>query len=406
MSKITLTPNAAGTGTFTVASPNSNTNRTLTLPDSAGELLTKTGDGSALTGISPFKPVAVTGTTPSLDLGAYNYFRQTLTADTTLTFASVPTDARWSYTFNAVLANPYDLTAATTEILNSFSVNAQDYLPSGLFFKPDGTKMYMVGDANNNVNEYDLSTAWDISTAAYLQLFSVAGKETFPYEVFFSPDGVYMYVCGESSKSVHQYTLSTAWDISSAVFTRSLSVTAYETVPQGLYFTDDGLKMYIAGSNGDEVNQWTLSTAWDISTATWLQLFSVASQETAPSSLTFSSDGLSMFVIGTTSDNVNEYALSTAWDISTASFTVLFAFGSETLPRGMFFKSDGASIFIVGEGSDTVREYLTSGVATLTLPASVQNPPTSAILSSNTVTYEFSTLDGGTNVYLINEEVL
>jgi hypothetical protein len=72
----------------------------------------------------------------------------------------------------------------------------------------------------------------------------------------------------------------------------------------------------------------------------------------------------------------------------------------------MFFKSDGASIFIVGEGSDTVREYLTSGVATLTLPASVQNPPTSAILASNTVTYEFSTLDGGTNVYLISEEVL
>ena len=39
MSKITLTPNASGTGTFTIASPNSNTNRTLTLPDAAGELL-------------------------------------------------------------------------------------------------------------------------------------------------------------------------------------------------------------------------------------------------------------------------------------------------------------------------------------------------------------------------------
>lgn len=51
MSKITLTPNDQGTGTFTIASPNSNTNRTLTLPDSAGTLLTATGDGSSLTGI-------------------------------------------------------------------------------------------------------------------------------------------------------------------------------------------------------------------------------------------------------------------------------------------------------------------------------------------------------------------
>ena len=38
MSKIALTPDASGTGTFTIASPNSNTSRTLTLPDAAGEL--------------------------------------------------------------------------------------------------------------------------------------------------------------------------------------------------------------------------------------------------------------------------------------------------------------------------------------------------------------------------------
>lgn len=44
MSKIALTPNASGTGTFTIASPNSNTNRTLTLPDEAGTVLTDVSD--------------------------------------------------------------------------------------------------------------------------------------------------------------------------------------------------------------------------------------------------------------------------------------------------------------------------------------------------------------------------
>jgi hypothetical protein len=38
MSNIALTPNASGTGTFTLASPNSNTNRTLTLPDATGTM--------------------------------------------------------------------------------------------------------------------------------------------------------------------------------------------------------------------------------------------------------------------------------------------------------------------------------------------------------------------------------
>jgi hypothetical protein len=36
MSKIALTPDASGTGTFTIAAPNSNTDRTLTLPDATG----------------------------------------------------------------------------------------------------------------------------------------------------------------------------------------------------------------------------------------------------------------------------------------------------------------------------------------------------------------------------------
>ena len=40
MSRIALTPNASGTGTFTIASPNSNSDRILNLPDSAGTLAT------------------------------------------------------------------------------------------------------------------------------------------------------------------------------------------------------------------------------------------------------------------------------------------------------------------------------------------------------------------------------
>jgi hypothetical protein len=40
MSNIALSGNASGTGTFTLASPNSNTDRTLNLPDNSGTVLT------------------------------------------------------------------------------------------------------------------------------------------------------------------------------------------------------------------------------------------------------------------------------------------------------------------------------------------------------------------------------
>jgi len=48
MSQVRVSGNASGTGVFTIASPNSNNNRTLTLPDSTGTFLTTASAGTVL----------------------------------------------------------------------------------------------------------------------------------------------------------------------------------------------------------------------------------------------------------------------------------------------------------------------------------------------------------------------
>lgn len=55
MSKVKIQGNSSGTGIFTIEAPNSNTDRTLTLPDNAGEVLTNASSLSAanLTGSLP-----------------------------------------------------------------------------------------------------------------------------------------------------------------------------------------------------------------------------------------------------------------------------------------------------------------------------------------------------------------
>jgi hypothetical protein len=50
MSKVALSGNASGTGTFTIASPNGNTDRTLTLPDATGTMLVSGQPVTATTG--------------------------------------------------------------------------------------------------------------------------------------------------------------------------------------------------------------------------------------------------------------------------------------------------------------------------------------------------------------------
>lgn len=52
MSKVALIGNASGTGTFTIASPNSNTDRTLSLPDASGTILTTATAGVPVGGMA------------------------------------------------------------------------------------------------------------------------------------------------------------------------------------------------------------------------------------------------------------------------------------------------------------------------------------------------------------------
>ena len=409
MSKISLTPNASGTGTFTLASPNSNTNRTLTLPDAAGELLTTTGDGSGLTGIvipAVFQPVAVTGATPSLDVGTYNYFDQgSMTADTTVSFASVPTEANWRYSFSLDnIAVPWDVSAAVYR--HSLDVSALTTSPADVFFKPDGTKMYMLGLGSKDVHEHDLRVAWDVSTAVFLQDFYVGSQEGAPVGLFFKPDGTKMYVVGYSGDDVNEYDLSTAWDVSTAVFLQLFSVATQDVNPYGVTFKPDGTKMYVIGTQFDSVYEYNLSTAWNVSTASYLQLFSVAGQETTPYGVTFKPDGTKMYVLGSAGDDVNEYDLSTAWNVTTAVLLQNFSVvAQEATPRGFFFKPDGTKMYVIGSGGNAIDEYDLADIPAITLPAAVVGTP-NALSADDRVTYEFVTLDGGTTVNLIAQEVI
>jgi hypothetical protein len=79
--------------------------------------------------------------------------------------------------------------------------------------------------------------------------------------------------------------------------------------------------MFILGKVGDDVNEYTLTTAWDVSSASFVDSFSVYSQEVNPQGIWFDSSGKTMFILGKAGDDVNVYKLTTAWDVSTASFT-------------------------------------------------------------------------------------
>jgi sugar lactone lactonase YvrE len=252
--------------------------------------------------------------------------------------------------------NRYDVSSAS--YVQSFSVAAQDTIPESLTFNNDGTKMYITGDTGNAVYEYSLSASFDISSATYTQSFSVAGQESQPQGVVFNTDGTKMFITGGSGDDVNEYDLSVAFDISTAVYSQNFSVAAQDITPRDLAFNNDGTKMFIVGDAGDDVNEYDLSSGFDVSTASYSQNFSISAQETSPHGIAFNNNGTKMFIVGKTGDDVNEYALSTGFDVSSASYSQNFSIAAqETDPTGIAFNADGTKMFIVGHTGDSVYEY-------------------------------------------------
>jgi hypothetical protein len=250
---------------------------------------------------------------------------------------------------------------STAQVLQSFAVGAQDTSPRGLFFKPDGLKMYVVGDASPEVNEYNLSTAWDVRTSSFLQTFSISAQGTSARGLFFRSDGLKMYVVFDGNETVAEYNLSSAWNISTASYLQNFSVAGENTQPRGIFFKPDGLKMYVAGGTVDEVNEYDLSSAWNISTASFLQVYAIA-QDGDVFGLFFKPDGLGMYITGATNSSVYQYSLSSAWNISTSSYVrALSVVAQESSPQSVFFKPDGSVMYITGNlDGDRVWQYLLS----------------------------------------------
>jgi len=261
--------------------------------------------------------------------------------------------------------NAFDLANASYES-KSFAFTTQDGDAYALAFKSDGTKMYMVGSVGDNVYQYSLSTAYDVSTASYDSVsFDISGQSILSRDIRFNASGSKMYIM-QYQGTIYEYDLSTAWDLSTASYnSASFAVSTQDSAPYSIFFKTDGTKLFVVGATNDSVFQYSLSTAFDITSASYDSVsFSVSSETTSPTGLVFSSDGTTMLVgdrAGTA--EVFKYTLSTAWDLSTASYASE-SFATETQTTDLWdivINDNGTKLYALGNLSDTVHQYSMGG---------------------------------------------
>lgn len=380
----------------------------------SGQMLTSDGDGSMTWADAPsgFSYNAVSGTTPSLDVGTYNFFNQgTTTGDTTVSFSNVPTEAQWTYTTEIGAGDAYDLSSAAYNATYSPSnpINLH-----GIYAKNDGTKIYGFtygGNvaANQNIYEFTLSTAHDLSTATQtaVQNHGSSSVNLYMWAYTMSDNGQYFYGTGFAGSSAHtlqRWELSTPYDLSAGI-TSSGSYYHGGTVSTvyGVFMNPTGTKMYL--TTGSNVYEFSMSTAYSLSGMSYTgNSLSVTGTSPNVTGGDFNADGTKMFLHDSDNKTVLRYSLSTAYDISTASYDSVSTTYTSTEGKDLVFAKDGGVYYHVVTGAADIVQFNSQGIHSLTLPASVKSTVQNTGDIGDRLTYDFWTADGGTNVYISNEE--
>jgi len=260
------------------------------------------------------------------------------------------------------------LALAEPTFIADFDISSDESSATGITFKPDGTKMYITGIGAAKILQYNLTTAFDITSATLEKSVAIGARESKPEDVKFNSDGTVIFILGteNSRNGIDRWSLSTPYDIGSITAADS-DHTEIGGDPRGLAFNNDGTKMFILNQTNTRVEEYNLSTPYNPDTKTLTNTLTNETTRNFHQGLGFNADGSKMFVVkakggGGSSDadnKIDEYALSTAFDISTATLTGTF---SPTITNaklsGMAFNSSGSKMYHLNWGTNKeVREY-------------------------------------------------
>ncbi len=281
-----------------------------------------------------------------------------------------------------VLSTPFDVATAIYEgSAIDLDISAEDTNPQGLAISKTGLKLYMVGATNDKVYSYTLAVPFDLGTATNDggADLDISGDDITPTGVEVSSDGLKLYVAGTTGVKVYSYTMSTAFDLSTATTDASDDLDVTEggvAAPGSIVMNEAGTRLYILGTTNVIVYLFHLGTPFDLSSALYAGSqhdLDVSNEDASPRGLTISPDGAKAYVSGIVSDKVQTYTIGVAFnamgiaahDLPTAGGTVKAQYGrvlsldvSGLTPVGLTISEDGLQVYVLGNiGSDTVYQY-------------------------------------------------
>ena len=217
------------------------------------------------------------------------------TTEKTLTIYIIPSQDLTARADTGTINEGGTLTVAddadeTTVVAGTFSsANSFEAVMPGnqtdVIFNDDGTKLYLTS-SSGLTRTYTLGTAFDIDTGSYTAQFT---HGQVAHSTSFNNDGTKLFLL--TSSAVLEYDVSTAFDLSSTTYTTQATLSGEDSTMRGLAFNNDGTKMFAVGQQYDKVYEYDLTSPFDITTLSYSEnSYSVNSQENNPTDIRFNHD--------------------------------------------------------------------------------------------------------------------
>ena len=148
--------------------------------------------------------------------------------------------------------------------------------------------------------------------------------------------------------------------------------------------------MFIGNEGNDIIAQYDLTTPWDVTSMTNQQCSpSISSDETKMRNIQLSSDGNFLYVGGNTGDDINKYSLTTPFNITSITLETSYSISTQTGEmRGFIFSSNFTKLYVTGDdGSSSddnvIYEYDLDCAGTITCLDASTNADVKAIIEAN-----------------------
>ena len=266
------------------------------------------------------------------------------------------------------LSTPYDINTKSLNPDQTLTDSTLGELNGSLVsWSNDGYHMYVAGADDDTLQDWQAETPWSLTNIRY------GGRATFDNfnlsgggrGVFWRPNGERLFIV-TSADNIYQFTLTSAWDMTTASYDGSRSISSDVSEPFGLHFSTNGDKVFVMDSTGSHVAEFSLGTNWDVTATGWAHESDYATGSVAngnlnyPDAFAMSNDGTKFY--GTDSSSIWQWTLDVAWDLSggvtfDGARTNIGSYPYPSTIAGLSFNSDGTQLVICERGNSLIRVF-------------------------------------------------